>query len=101
LTWLGPVILPAYTTYEDGNDSVLKRRHVKFRRRGITPSPPPKKKEYNKIQFGKLLIAEWNQTAKVGNNNAGYLPVRSTKNFVIMHSSYPILVWIKAIQFQQ
>jgi hypothetical protein len=31
-----PVILPAYTTYEDGTDSVPKRRHIKFRHRGIT-----------------------------------------------------------------
>jgi len=31
-----PVILPTYTTYEDGTDSVPKRRHIKFRRWGIT-----------------------------------------------------------------
>jgi len=42
--WLGlvPVILPIFTVYEDGNDSVPKRRHIKFRRWGIT-----QKKEYN------------------------------------------------------
>ena len=27
---------PSYTTYEDGTDSVPKRRHMKFRRQGIT-----------------------------------------------------------------
>jgi len=35
---------PAHTTYEDGTEqSVSKRRHIKFRRRGFTP----KKKENN------------------------------------------------------
>ena len=29
-------IFPALTTYEDGKDSVPKRRHEKFRRRGVT-----------------------------------------------------------------
>jgi hypothetical protein len=37
-----PVILPAYTTYEDGKDSVPKRQHIKFRCWGIA-----QKKEYN------------------------------------------------------
>ena len=36
------VILLVYTTYEDGIDSVLQRRHIKFRHRGIN-----QKKEYN------------------------------------------------------
>jgi len=31
------------TTYEDGTESVPKRRHIKFRRRGIT-----QKQEYKK-----------------------------------------------------
>jgi len=39
---LTPVILPAYATYEDGTNSVLKRWHIKFRCWGIT-----QKKEYN------------------------------------------------------
>ena len=35
--------------------------------------PPPQKKENKtKLKFGKLLIAEWNQTATFGNNNARY-----------------------------
>jgi len=38
--------LPAY---EDGTDNVPKRRHVKFRRRGIT-----QKKAYYKILVSKL-----------------------------------------------
>jgi hypothetical protein len=36
------VILSAYTAYEDGRDSVPKRRHIKFRGREIT-----QKKEHN------------------------------------------------------
>jgi hypothetical protein len=35
------IIIPAYA-YEDGSDSVLKRRHIKFWRRGNT-----QKKESN------------------------------------------------------
>jgi len=34
-------IVPAYTAYEDGTDSVPKRRDIKFGRQGIT-----QKKEY-------------------------------------------------------
>ena len=30
-------VVCAHTTYEDGTDSVPKRRHIKFRRRGIIP----------------------------------------------------------------
>ena len=30
---LVPVILPAYTAYEDGTDSIPKRRHIKFGQR--------------------------------------------------------------------
>jgi len=36
------VILLVHTTYENGTDSVPKRRHIKYRRWGITHS-----KEYN------------------------------------------------------
>jgi hypothetical protein len=38
--------------YEDGTDSVPKRRHIKFRRRGIT-----QKKTYNIQNTAKV----WNQ----------------------------------------
>jgi hypothetical protein len=41
-TILALVILPDYIAYEDGTDSVPKRRHIKFRRRGTT-----QKKEHN------------------------------------------------------
>jgi len=34
--FIGGAILPAYTTCEDGTNSVPKRRNIKFRRRGIT-----------------------------------------------------------------
>ena len=36
--------------YEDGADSVLKRRHIKFRRRGIT-----QKKAYNLLSFTLMV----------------------------------------------
>jgi len=45
-----PVILPTYTAYEDGKDSVLKRWHIKFRRWGIT-----QKKAYNIQNTAKVL----------------------------------------------
>jgi hypothetical protein len=41
VSWF-PVSLLDHTTYEDGTDSVPKRRYIKFRRRSIT-----QKKEYN------------------------------------------------------
>jgi hypothetical protein len=44
-----PLYLPAY---EDGTDSVLKRRHIKFRRWGIT-----QKKTYNIQNLARV----WNQ----------------------------------------
>ena len=40
-----PIILRSYKAYEAGIDSVPKRRHIKFRSRGITH-----KKEYKKGQ---------------------------------------------------
>ena len=49
------VYLPAY---EDGTDSVPKRRHIKFRRRGIT-----QKKAYNR----KLILSV--------SKNIGNMPV--------------------------
>jgi hypothetical protein len=45
-------ILPAYTTYEGGTDSVPKRRQLKFRRRGIA-----QKKARNTPNTAKV----WNQ----------------------------------------
>ena len=44
--------LPAH---EDGTDSVLKRRHIKFRRQGIT-----QKKAYSNISFWK--VTQWQAT---------------------------------------
>jgi len=41
-----------HTTYEDRTDNVSKRRHIKFRRRGIT-----QKKNYNIQNMAKA----WNQ----------------------------------------
>jgi hypothetical protein len=41
-----PIILPTRTTYEDGTDSVPKRRHIKFTCQGIT-----QKKEYINYVF--------------------------------------------------
>jgi hypothetical protein len=35
-------VIPAYTAYEDGTESVLKLWRIKFRRQGIT-----QKKKYN------------------------------------------------------
>ena len=62
LAWLGlagwlvgwlvgwfPVILSTYTTYEYGTDSVPKRRHIKFRRWGITQM-----KEYDIQNMAKV-----------------------------------------------
>jgi hypothetical protein len=45
-------LLSVPSTYEDGTDSVLKRWHIKFRRRGIT-----QKKAYNIQNTPKV----WNQ----------------------------------------
>jgi hypothetical protein len=54
--WLHKVkVLPAYTAYETEKtrQCVLKRRHMKFRRRGIT-----QKKEYNKIIYVCLSVRQ-------------------------------------------
>jgi len=44
---------PAYTTYEDGIDSVPYRWHIKFTNRGIT-----QKKEHNIQNTAKVLNQE-------------------------------------------
>jgi hypothetical protein len=41
----------SYTAYEDGTDSVPKRRHIKFRNRGITP-------QKNNIT-GRNMTSDW------------------------------------------
>jgi hypothetical protein len=40
--------------YEDGTDSVPKRRHIKFRRRGITQKKTYKNKKKDVIQISPL-----------------------------------------------
>jgi hypothetical protein len=52
LTILKPIYYSSYLpAYEDGTDSVPKRRHIKFRRRGIT-----QKKTY-KMNFVLAFIS--------------------------------------------
>ena len=49
--FIAGVNLPVYTAYEDGKKSIPKRRHIKFRRRGIT-----QKKEYNSVDVLLSLL---------------------------------------------
>jgi len=52
----------AYTTYEDGTDSVLKHQHIKFRHWGIT-----QKKEYNSLNICSASSVAMFRSAKEPN----------------------------------